>query len=166
MIDKSFTATCFDEVGGARATRPVGRQCAHRVDRSTVRLDGIVLAARGRSSSYPLHVVTAWIGNSEPVAAKHGLQLTDEHFRRAATEQAAQNAAQKLTMGWEMTRKRNRSSMRKTRYVPGIASPSGYCGLPHGRESAGGGTRTHTGGEPQRILNPSRLPIPPHRLSG
>ena len=29
--------------------------------------------------------------------------------------------------------------------------------------NAGGGTRTHTRGEPERILNPSRLPIPPHR---
>jgi len=28
--------------------------------------------------------VTAWLGNSEPVAAKHYLQVTDEHFRRAA----------------------------------------------------------------------------------
>ena len=31
------------------------------------------------------------------------------------------------------------------------------------RVNAGGGTRTHTGCDPQRILNPSRLPIPPHR---
>ena len=39
---------------------------------------------------FPLHVVTAWIGNSELVAAKHYLQLTDEHFRRATSEHAAQ----------------------------------------------------------------------------
>jgi len=46
---------------------------------------------------YPLHVVTAWIGNSELVAAKHYLQLTDEHFTRATAEPAAaQNAAQKM----------------------------------------------------------------------
>lgn len=51
------------------------------------------------AESYPLHVVTAWIGNSELVAARHYLQLTDEHFRRATTEQAAQNAAQKLHDG-------------------------------------------------------------------
>ena len=48
------------------------------------------------AESYPLHVVTAWIGNSELVAARHYLQLTDEHFRRATSEQAAQKAAQKL----------------------------------------------------------------------
>ncbi len=34
--------------------------------------------------SFPAHVVTAWIGNSEAVARKHYLQVTDEHFERAA----------------------------------------------------------------------------------
>lgn len=37
----------------------------------------------------PMHVVCKWVGNSEPVAAKHYLQVTDEHY-----EKAAQNAAQ------------------------------------------------------------------------
>lgn len=36
------------------------------------------------AEQYPMHVVCQWIGNSEPVAAKHYLQVTDEHFRRAA----------------------------------------------------------------------------------
>ena len=48
------------------------------------------------AESYPLHVVTAWIGNSELVAAKHFLQLTDDHFTRATSDDTAQNAAQKL----------------------------------------------------------------------
>ncbi|MHC4993858.1 MAG: hypothetical protein ACYTGQ_02285 [Planctomycetota bacterium] len=48
------------------------------------------------AESFPLHVVTAWIGNSELVAAKHYLQVTDEHFLRATAKEAAQNAAQKL----------------------------------------------------------------------
>src|SRR5262245_36005293 len=34
--------------------------------------------------AYPLHVVTAWLGNSQPVAVKHYLQVTDDHFNRAA----------------------------------------------------------------------------------
>jgi integrase len=33
---------------------------------------------------YPLHVVCTWIGNSQPIAAKHYLQITDEHFTQAA----------------------------------------------------------------------------------
>lgn len=45
---------------------------------------------------FPLHVVTAWIGNSKLVAKKHYLQVTDEHFIRATSEETAQNAAQQL----------------------------------------------------------------------
>ncbi len=40
------------------------------------------------AEKYPLHVVCAWIGNSQPVAAKHYLQITDEHFQEAAKGQA------------------------------------------------------------------------------
>jgi integrase len=32
---------------------------------------------------YPLHVVCKWIGNSQPVALKHYLQVTEEHWRSA-----------------------------------------------------------------------------------
>ncbi len=47
------------------------------------------------AESYPLHVVCAWIGNSQPVAAKHYLQVTEAHFDRAAGEGGAlQNALQ------------------------------------------------------------------------
>lgn len=35
------------------------------------------------AETYPLHVVTAWLGNSEPVARKHYLQVTDAHFAKA-----------------------------------------------------------------------------------
>lgn len=40
------------------------------------------------TESFPLHVVTAWIGNSQRLARKHYLVVTDEHVARAA-----QNAA-------------------------------------------------------------------------
>jgi integrase len=33
--------------------------------------------------SNPIQVVCSWIGNSQPVAMKHYLQVTDEHFKRA-----------------------------------------------------------------------------------
>ncbi len=45
------------------------------------------------AETYPIHVVCAWIGNSEAVARKHYLQVTDEHF-----EQAAQNPAQQASV--------------------------------------------------------------------
>lgn len=34
---------------------------------------------------YPIHVVCAWIGNSQAVAKKHYLQVTDDHFEQAVT---------------------------------------------------------------------------------
>jgi integrase len=37
---------------------------------------------------YPLHVVCAWIGNSSAIAAKHYLQVTDEHFAMAIAQDA------------------------------------------------------------------------------
>jgi len=40
---------------------------------------------------FPPHVVSAWLGNSEIVARKHYLQVTDEHFERA--QKAAQSVA-------------------------------------------------------------------------
>ena len=36
------------------------------------------------AEEFPLHAVTAWLGNSQLVAATHYLQLRDEHFERAA----------------------------------------------------------------------------------
>ena len=36
----------------------------------------------------PLHVVCEWIGNSQPTAAKHYLQVTEEHFAKAAQNPA------------------------------------------------------------------------------
>jgi integrase len=36
------------------------------------------------AAEYPLHVVCAWIGNTERIAAKHYLQVTDADFRKAA----------------------------------------------------------------------------------
>jgi integrase len=34
-------------------------------------------------SDHPLHVVCQWIGNTERIAARHYLQITDEHFEKA-----------------------------------------------------------------------------------
>ena len=45
------------------------------------------------AETFPLHVVCAWIGNSQAVAKKHYLQTTDEHFQAAASRSSAlQNA--------------------------------------------------------------------------
>jgi len=52
------------------------------------------------AKGYPIHVVTAWLGNTPRIAMKHYLQVTDADFERAAKTPAeggarsAQNAAQ------------------------------------------------------------------------
>jgi hypothetical protein len=35
------------------------------------------------AEEYPAHVVCEWMGNSQAVATKHYLQVTDDHFERA-----------------------------------------------------------------------------------
>ncbi|WP_425267272.1 tyrosine-type recombinase/integrase [Aeoliella straminimaris] len=40
------------------------------------------------AEEFPIHVVCEWLGNTQAIAARHYLQVTDEHYR------AAQNAAQ------------------------------------------------------------------------
>jgi len=49
------------------------------------------------SRHYPLHVVVSWMGNSQPVALGHYLQVQDEDFNRATAERtpvAVQNPVQ------------------------------------------------------------------------
>lgn len=43
------------------------------------------------AETFPMHVVCAWIGNSQAVAAKHYLQVTDSHFAQGS---ALQNPVQ------------------------------------------------------------------------
>jgi hypothetical protein len=38
------------------------------------------------ANSYPLHVVTAWLGNTPQVADRHYLQITAEHYAQAVAE--------------------------------------------------------------------------------
>ena len=46
-------------------------------------------------AALPVHVVAVWLGNSPDIAKKHYLQLTEEHFDRAAgdTERSAPEPA-------------------------------------------------------------------------
>jgi integrase len=48
------------------------------------------------AETYPIHVVCAWLGNSQAVARKHYLQVTDAHFQKAAggTESGTVNVQQ------------------------------------------------------------------------
>jgi hypothetical protein len=88
------------------------------------------------AEQFPIHVVCRWIGNSQPVAARHYLQLTDEHFARAITDDGAagtetvQNAAQKAHETPRNEPKRPRAANAKTPAVEGVCesdrSDAGY----------------------------------------
>jgi len=47
------------------------------------------------TDEHPIHVVCAWIGNSQQIAAKHYLQVTEEHFRRAIAPMGGQRKIQR-----------------------------------------------------------------------
>ncbi len=51
------------------------------------------------AAEYPLHVVTAWIGNSVNVAMQSYLQLTEDYYKRAANRgaQGLQNPVQQAS---------------------------------------------------------------------
>jgi integrase len=61
------------------------------------------------TTDFPLHVVVSWLGNSQLVARKHYLQVTDEHFARAAQNEAhlAQKEAQQASATPCMVRQEN-----------------------------------------------------------
>ena len=44
------------------------------------------------AETFPLHVVVSWLGNSQLIAAKHYLQVTDEHFAEATHNQTHSGA--------------------------------------------------------------------------
>ncbi len=46
------------------------------------------------TETFPSHVVTTWLGNSERIAEKHYLQVLDSHFARAAQDNSSAKAAQ------------------------------------------------------------------------
>jgi integrase len=45
------------------------------------------------AAAYAMHVVCAWIGNTERIAAKHYLQVTEDYFARAVEKSGAENGA-------------------------------------------------------------------------
>ena len=46
------------------------------------------------ANEFPLHVVTAWLGNTPKVADKHYLQVTDDHYAQAVANGGAGGGAQ------------------------------------------------------------------------
>lgn len=69
------------------------------------------------AETYPIHVVCAWIGNSEAVAKRHYLQVTESHFARAIDDAIAGGSDD-----GEATRKTTRSAaFSRDQEKPGVS---------------------------------------------
>ena len=81
--------------------------------------------------SFPAHVVCGWIGNSEAVARKHYLQVTDDHFDRAIRggAEAAQKAAQSAHAMERTEPQAELAAHEKTPVLPGVATTCDYLPL-------------------------------------
>jgi len=73
------------------------------------------------AEEYPLHVVCSWIGNSQPVAAKHYLQVTEDHFASAVGTDLNSTSP-----------KSDRSALQKALQQPAERGRN----APHGRKAA------------------------------
>ena len=69
------------------------------------------------ADDFPMHVVCQWIGNSQPIAAKHYLQVTDDHFSKALQKALQQPA---VLPGMEL--QADRTAQEKTPVLQGFAS--------------------------------------------
>jgi len=137
---------CAEQVRrrGISHQRVLWRNAPRALSRRRVRFEqvGRTTAARGqlveralprlliRTPTNAAHVVRAWIGNSEAVARKHHLQVTDDYFSKAVAmpENALRNA---LRQGAEPTGTEPQSEAarnEKTPVFPGFAEP---CKLVH-----------------------------------
>lgn len=89
------------------------------------------------AESFPLHVVCAWIGNSTAIAAKHYLQVTDQHFDRAvardrsAPEKAAQNPAQQPHAATRKTPHEQQQKTKNRTICGAFRDPTGGCDEPN-----------------------------------
>lgn len=80
--------------------------------------------------THPIHVVTAWIGNSVPVAMTHYPQVTDADFELANSEGEAKAAQQLHEMGGN-GKQAEMPAHEKTPELPGFSSD--YGKLPNRR---------------------------------
>jgi hypothetical protein len=103
--------------------------------------------------TFPAHVVCGWIGNSEAIALKHYLQVTDDHFERAvrgeaeangearATENGAQKEAQHAHAGSRREQHAVSHANAKAPVLPGLATS---C-VPHGEWNSRKNPRENAG---------------------
>jgi len=89
---------------------------------------------------YPMHVACAWIGNTERIAAKHYLQVTEDYFTLAA-KRTAQNTAHSSPKQPKMQGSTEHAPNEKTPDLPGFSADSQVFSeagqYPHGDSNPG-----------------------------
>ena len=89
-------------------------------------------------AGHPSHVVCAWMGNSEPVARKHYLQVTDDHFAAAVVSEIESGAATR-----EMCRKPSQIKNAAHEKNPVLQGVSSDCDALRQPPTGVDGNRTH-----------------------
>lgn len=82
--------------------------------------------------SYPVQVVTSWLGNTPNIAMRHYLMTTDAHFQAAlkGTTEAAQNPAQQAHARERTNPQAAMAAHEKTPELPGFADSCDCVQLP------------------------------------
>jgi len=96
---------------------------------------------------HPIHVVTAWIGNTPKIALGHYLQTLEADFAKAVRGDATDDArATRIpTQSGAATSERERPEPAEPSGKPGVPpAPDGSCSLVPDCPDGQGGTRTHT----------------------
>ena len=70
------------------------------------------------AKEYPIHVVTAWLGNTPRIAMKHYLQVTDADFERAAQDGAESGARAAHKCGAAGARRQSHVFARRSDVTP------------------------------------------------
>ena len=107
---------------------------------------------------HPSHIVANWLGNSVQVAKDFYLQTTEDDFAKAnqqVTSKALQKAQQQVPAVRDKAVHQENADTKKAEPCETLLSDASASVPVRGLEPPRGC--------PQRILNPSRLPIPPHR---
>jgi len=99
------------------------------------------------AETYPVHVVTAWIGNTPEVAKDHYLQMRDEYFQRAAaspedTSKAAHRAAQSAAVSGSKESWTQAESLSATPLLSPETASDELMQVLTGQILGGGGIRT------------------------
>ena len=94
------------------------------------------------AEDFPMHVVCQWIGNSQPIAAKHYLQVTDDHFSKAVRNPVQQAAV--------LSRTRSQAGLAAQEKTPVLQGSATGC------EAVQPGRVPKRGLEPPREINPTR----------